>query len=153
MLGCLSRGEADLVVATIGITPERAALVDFRRPYFHTAIAVVVRGDSSAPRRFEELAGRSVGASRGTTSERALLAALPDALPVLDRPAGVGWEDLLLDGQIDAACMDGPDATRLVREHAGTLRRLQPDLAEERYAIAVAKGSATLVAAINRTIE
>ena len=74
-------------------------------------------------------------------------------LILLDREEDVSWEMMLLDGSIDAACMDGPDAERLAATHEGSLWRLPETLAEEHYACAVALGNDTLLASVNRTIE
>ena len=144
----LEEGGADVVIATTGITPERAERVLFSRPYYRTEISVVMRVGVEEPQTLSALSGLSVGASRGTTSERALLASLPAAIPLLDRKEDQSLRQMLLDRSIDAACMDGPDALRLVEQNAGTLRRLDA-LASERYAIAVGLENAALLARIN----
>ena len=72
LLDTVAGGEAEIVIATTGITPERAERVAFSLPYFRTAICVVVRVGEQEPTRLSQLSDRPVGASRGTTSERAL---------------------------------------------------------------------------------
>ncbi len=149
LLTVVSNGEADLAIATMGITPERSRIVDFSRPYYRTEIAVVVRAGDNDPTSLSDLAARPVGAARGTTSDRAVRLRLPDAVLVLDRKEEESFRDLLLDGRIDAVCMDRPNAERLVRESPASFRRLEEALAEERYAIAVARGNAALLESIN----
>lgn len=147
LLASIEAGEGDVVCATLGITPERAERVAFSRPYHVTAIAVVVADGPDAPRNLGDLAGARVVAGLGTTSERAVRLRLPEAELVaadeLDRSA----EEALRSGGVDAWVMDGPNADELAA--APGLRRLAQDLAVERYALAFARGRATLVADIN----
>ena len=145
-------GSADIVIATHGITPERAERVAFTRPYYRTAICAVVRTGAGEPDAPAELAGRPVGASPGTTSERALRTALADAVAVLEREQEASWETMLLDGSIDAAIMDCPDVRELGGYREGSLRRLAEPLAEELYAGAVALDREELLASVNGTI-
>ena len=153
LLDVVSNDEADLIVATLGITPERSRMVDFSRPYYRTEIAVVVRAGADEPGSLSDLSGRRVGAARGTTSERAARNSLPDAVLVLERKDGESFGDMLLDDRIDAVCLDGPNADQLARENPAKLRRLEQALAEERYAIAVARGNESLLESINVFLE
>lgn len=152
LLSAVAAGEGELIAATLGITAERAKLVAFSRPYFQTSIAVVVRAGPGEPASLADLAGERVGASRGTTSEAALLRALPRAVAVLDPEDGLSLEALLRAGSIRAAVMDAPVADRLVRAEPRVLRRLTPDLAEEPYGFAVALAAKDLLATIDRVL-
>ncbi len=149
LLPRLQRGEADVVCATLGITPERGAVVDFTQPYFRTAIAVVVRAGTDEPHELGDLEGRRVYAARGTTSQRALARNLPLAEPVTDRDKVP--EELLRSGAVDALVMDGPAADALVARSGGALERLAQDVDTELYALALPQGS-ELRAAINRVL-
>lgn len=140
LLDAAAAGEVDAVCATLGITEERLVRVDFSEPYYETRIAVIVR-DAGGPRNLAELAakaGARVGASAGTTSERAVKHALPNAtcVPSADAAAIAG----VRDGTLAAAVMDGPAADRRARD-AEDLRVLKTPLADERYALALPKGS------------
>lgn len=152
LLERLEAGEADVVCATLGITPERGQRVTFTRPYFHTAIAVLVR-DEDGPRRLAELAGRRVAASRGTTSQRALERASVGAFPVLDNEKGLASAERLLRREVDAVVMDRPNAERLAAESEGALRVMEDDLAPENYALALPKGSTRLRDRLDRALE
>jgi polar amino acid transport system substrate-binding protein len=149
LLASVAAHDGDVVAATVGITAERAQRVAFSGPYHHTSIAVLVRSGAGEPQTLTALAGKPVGAGRGTTSEDAVRRALPDAVPVLDRKDDRTFEQLLLDRTIAAAVMDAPAADRLVRARGGALVRLAQDLGAERYAFAVARDRADLLAAID----
>jgi len=43
------RGDADLAISAIAMTPEREQLVDFSTPYFDSGLQIMVRAQSDAP--------------------------------------------------------------------------------------------------------
>lgn len=137
LLPSVAAGEVDLVCATLGITPERRQLVRFSRPYYLTELAVVVRAGPGEPKGFTDLAGRRVGASPGTTSERALKLRLPEALPELGSSKNTPLAERLLSGELDAYVLDGPNADALVENSTGRLVRLPEALETESYALAL----------------
>lgn len=145
LLPAAREGRVDVVCATLGVTPEREETVDFSVPYFRTQLAVVVADGPTAPTSLANLSGRRVGAGLGTTSERALRQALPQALPVLENKAGLPALERLLSGAVDALVMDGPAADTLVAAAPGRLHRLQETLGPEHYALVLPPGSALRV--------
>ena len=146
LLPAAARGEAEVVCATLGVTPERERQVAFSRPYFVTSIAVVVRSGEGEPRRLGDLSGRRVAAAAGTTSERALRQRLPDCTPVLENEAQLSAAERLLAGEVDALVMDAPNAEALVREGAGRMQRLDESLAVESYALALPRSERATLA-------
>lgn len=151
LLDAVEAGEADLACATLGITAERAQRVRFTRPYFETEIAVVVRAGEGLEEP-EQLEGSRVYAGAGTTSQRAVLDRLPEALGVWEAKDASSSE-LLLDGAVDAAVMDGPNADALVEGSEGRLERLPVDLDRERYALAVDPERRDLVRQLDTILE
>ncbi len=139
LLPAVEAGEVDAVCATLGITPERSERVGFTRPYFRTAIAVVVRTGPGEPTSMAELAGLRVSGAQGTTAARAVLTHLPDALAVTSGPKDSPTRERLLSAAIDAAVMDGPAADALVAGADGRLARLPRALDAENYGIALPK--------------
>ena len=143
LIETVASGGADLACATLGITEERARRVRFTEPYFETQIAVVVRAGEGW-REPEQLRIARVYAGAGTTSQAAVQALLPDAEGVWEAK-DTSAEQLLADGEVDAAVMDGPNADALVEGAEGRLKRLPTDLESERYALAVDPARADLV--------
>ena len=144
LLPAAERGEVDVVCATLGITAERAQRVLFSEPYFDTSITVVVRTGAGEPTALADLDGRPVAAAAGTTSEEALLRDLPGARGVLENKQQLATAERLYAGEVDGAVMDAPAADALVAASAGRLVRLAPDLARERYALALPPGHGEL---------
>ena len=145
--------EVDVVCATLGITPEREERIAFSRPYFETAIAVVVRSGSGEPRALAELGGLRVSAASGTTSERAVLRHLEHAIGVFENKRGLPTTQRLLSREVDAAVMDGLAADDLVRANPGMLLRLTQNLDRERYALALPQHFRLLRERLNRALE
>ena len=67
MIPAVRRGEADAVWCGQGMTAERAALVDFTRPYAVFNETLIVRADDPA-RAPEQLAGYRIGAIANSTN-------------------------------------------------------------------------------------
>jgi polar amino acid transport system substrate-binding protein len=152
LLPAVEAGRVDVVCATLGHTPERAARVEMTRPYYTTEIAVVVRTGEGEPASLAALAGRPVSAARGTTSERAVHRRLPDAVGVFENKTGLPTAERLLGGEVDAAVMDGPAADVLVATSEGRLTRLASPLDEERYVLALQLGDATTRRALDTAL-
>ena len=66
----LQSGKADLIVADITITPERAQVINFSVPYFVTGQQFLVPAKS--PDKLDEYSKARIGAVKGTTGEQAL---------------------------------------------------------------------------------
>ena len=152
LLPAVQASTVDVICATMGITTEREALVDFSDPYYSTAIEVVVRRGPGEPRRWADLDGRKVGAGQGTTSERAVRRVLPQALGVYENKSQQGAYERLIQGTVDGLAMDGPNALELVRQHGDELTLLLTPLASERYGLVVGSGQVTLRSALNRAL-
>ena len=64
----LQSGKADLIVADITITPERAQVIDFSTPYFVTGQQFLVPAKS--PDKLDDYSKARIGAVKGTTGNR-----------------------------------------------------------------------------------
>src|SRR5207237_9886811 len=67
LIPSLERGDFDVALNGIEVTPARRARVAFTRPYYAFAETLVVRrGDASGARGLEDLRGRRVGTLEGS---------------------------------------------------------------------------------------
>ncbi len=153
LLDAVERGAIDAVVATLGITPARTERVPFTRPYYVTGIAVLVRAGDGEPQSLADLAGKHISAGRGTTSESAARSELPRAILAEPSDKGDNAFERLFAGDVDAIVLDGPNAAAIVAEHPDRVRRLQPDLAEERYGIPVRPDAPDLLRALDEALR
>lgn len=154
----LDSGDIDCVLATFTITDERKQSWDFTTPYYTDHVTVLVE-DASGIKTLADLKGKLVGVSSGSTSARALTAAMIDA-GVLD---GTGfdkdtfdpatWKDgisfqqfddypgistALAAGQVDAFCVD--KSILAVYKTEGR-SYIADEFAPQEYGIATKKGS------------
>jgi polar amino acid transport system substrate-binding protein len=153
LIDAVASGKVDIVCATLGITPERQAIVAFSNPYFKTEIAVVVSRANGAPRSLADLAGKRVAGGAGTTSERAIKRHLPDAIGVFENKDDASSIERLAGGEVDAIVMDAPAARNLVAANPDDITILDEALDSEHYALALNRGNVWLLDAVNRELS
>src|SRR5216684_1107593 len=66
----LERGEYDVVINGLEITPERAEKIHFSTPYFYSTLTITTRADYKRVQRADDLRGLTVGVLRVTFAER-----------------------------------------------------------------------------------
>lgn len=137
----LQSGDADLIIASFSITPDRMAEIDFVGPYLTTVQGFLVHADSGI-RTHDDLAGRRVCTWDGTTS-RVALAEMPDTVSVGGTDAAECVQKLR-DGQVDAVSTDQVLLYGFAQQEAGEDGlRVVPGLtvgAPQHYGIGLAKG-------------
>ena len=102
----LTTGKVDLIVGTVGITPERAKTVLFSIPY--SAIEIAVFGPKGkAITKMEDLKGLRIGVARGTVQDVILTRALGSSARMLRFDDTPGTYEALLTGQVDAVAETG----------------------------------------------
>lgn len=65
----LQTGKCDIVVSSLSVTPEREKVIDFSLPYAHI-LSVVVGPKGETIKGFDDLAGKRVATTRGTTNDK-----------------------------------------------------------------------------------
>ncbi|WP_117236764.1 ABC transporter substrate-binding protein [Thermus sediminis] len=146
----LGQGRFDFVIASHGITEERARAVDFANPHYCTGGILVSR--KGGPKTLGDLRGRVVGVQIGTTYMEAAQR-IPGIRQVRTYQRDPDALQDLLAGRIDTWITDRFVAKEAIRE-----RRLEGTLEvgelvfQERVAMAVAKGNRSLLEALNRAL-
>jgi polar amino acid transport system substrate-binding protein len=64
----LQTGKADIAISTLSVTPERAKVIDFSRPYAVLQSVIGARTNQSI-HSLDDLKGKSVSVTRGTTQD------------------------------------------------------------------------------------
>ena len=147
----LQSGKADLIVADLTNTPERAKVVDFSYTYFISGQQVLVPAGSSD--KLADYATARVGAVKGTTEENQLKALFPNV-------KAISYDDLpqafqaLRSNNVQAITQDGSiliDA--LARSQDKARFKILPDfLSNEQIGIGVKKGEKAVLDLINSTL-
>ena len=119
LIPSLERGEIDLAISGMTMTPERNARVAFAGPYFVSGMSVLARAraitDVEDPRALD-LPGRRYAAVAASTSARFISDVLPQAqlVTVADYDAGV---QQVIEGRVDALFADGLACSVAVWRH------------------------------------
>lgn len=158
----LENGEADLALAAITVTEDRADAMEFSEPYCESSQYIVVKEDNDDVKSIDDLAGYTVGVHLGTTGD--FLISDEVNMGVL---AGSGasvqqYKDLTIAamglnaGDVQAVVCDRQLAENLCTVNDG-LKCFEAVYADgsstqEEYAVAAAKGETDLIAKVNEII-
>jgi polar amino acid transport system substrate-binding protein len=145
----LERGNYDLAMNGLEITPERERRVLMSRPYYAYTLQLVVRKDEQRIRSIADLRGKSVGTMAGTSAD----ALLKNIGGVDIRSYAQTWpfDDVAL-GRIDGAFMDTPIIAYYAKPDS-RLRYAGPPEGGGFYGIAMRKDDGELKKAVDAVIE
>lgn len=143
-------GRVDLLAATLTVNCTRREEVDFSAVYYEAGQRILVnRG--SAVTSLNDLRGRRVCASRGSTSLTTILAAASKPIPVATNTE-TDCLMLLQLGEVDAVSTDDTLLAGMVAQDPRTVV-VGPRFTEEPYAVAINKGAPDLVRFVNAVLE
>ncbi|WP_213991838.1 ABC transporter substrate-binding protein [Sodalis sp. dw_96] len=147
----LQSGKADIIVADITITPERAKVIDFSIPYFVTGQQFLV--PAASPDKLNDYANARIGAVKGTTGEQELHNRFPNArvLSYDDIPLALS---ALRSGNVQAITQDSTILTGLLDGAPDKAKyKVLPELlSKEEIGVGVKKGETTLLTFVNNEL-
>ncbi len=141
----------DLICGSMAITEERLKAIDFSNPYYRSGAQLFVEEGSSLESA-DELAGRKVGVTLGTTYEEWVRKNIPDA----EVRTYKGVPEMILEvatGRLDGFITDRIVGSMAIDEKNAPIKMVGPLLYEERMGIALRQGSPELKAAINKALS
>lgn len=134
-------GEADMVISTVTITPQRQEIVEFSIPYDVAGQAVLVKSNSSI-KSMSDLAGQTVGVIFGTTAEKNMKIMVPTANLRGFRTYPDAYKALKA-GRINAITSDDTILSRFILDDS-TVKLLPKRYSSEPYGVAFKKGPTTV---------
>ncbi len=143
----LQSGQVDLLVASLGISPERAEQVDFSQPY--AGIEIFVFGDTSVEvADAADLAGKNIGVARASTQDVAVTAIAPEGTNIQRFDDDASAVQALLSGQVP---LIGVSNVVIAQIQATAPDRFDQkfSLRQQVQGIAVRKGSEALLAYVD----
>jgi polar amino acid transport system substrate-binding protein len=150
----LNAKRVDLLIATLGITPERARVVDFSQPYRWGASGLLVKKDSPI-RKLDDVQGHTVVMLRGTTQALWFDANMPN-LETLRLNAASDALQALQQGRADAYSHDAATLV-VIAARDPALRLVNEPYAVSEAAVGLRKNEAEwkswVDAALNRMKE
>ena len=147
----LTSAKVDVILANFTVTPERAEVVDFALPYMKVALGVV-SPDAALITSIEELRGKKLIVSKGTTAETWFTANEPD-VELLKFDTYTETFNALLDGRGDALSTDNTEVLAWAIENPGFTVGIESLGSLDTIAPAVQKGNDTVLTYINDEIK
>jgi His/Glu/Gln/Arg/opine family amino acid ABC transporter permease subunit len=146
----LERGNYDVVVSGLEITPDRAQVVHFSRPYYVTFEQLTVRSETNDIQSLEDCRGKRVGTLKGSLAQRMLEAR--EGVIVLSYDGQINAYEDLANGRLDAVLMDHIIALYNVTPMP-QLKMVGAPIGRLEYGIAVRKEDAALLEQLNGALE
>lgn len=147
----LQSNQVDLLVASLGITEERAKNVDFSEPYAGISIGVFGATDVAVSKP-EDLSGKTIGVARASTQDTAVTKIAPQDAKIQRFDDDASAVQALLSGQVELIGVSNVVATQIETAAPGRFdQKIQ--LSQQVQGIAVRKGSSELLTAVNQFIE
>lgn len=148
LIPALQAKEIDVAINDITITDDRKQSVDFSKPYYIAGLGVVVRSDNDTIYTAEDLQGKTLGVSIGSTGEEAARK-IPGANVRVFNAINEAFLEVQ-NGGVDAVVNDIPTNEYYV-SHAGNknVRTAEVALTKEDLGIAVLKGNTELLTKID----
>jgi polar amino acid transport system substrate-binding protein len=150
LIPALERGDFDMVMNGIEVTPQRQARILFSIPYYVYTEQLVVRKDETRIQGLSDLKGKKVGTLSGAVAQDMLQGVGGVDVKIYTGQAEP-YKDLGL-GRIDAVLLDLPIAAYYARPDP-KLRYEGAPVGEGLYAIAFRKGDTDLKRAIDKILD
>lgn len=147
----LESGKVDIILANFTVTDERAEQVDFALPYMKVALGVV-SPDKALIEKAEDLNGKTLIVTKGTTAETYFSENYPD-VKLLKFDQYTEAYNALLDGRGDAFSTDNTEVLAWAIQNKGFSVGIESLGNIDTIAPAVTKGNTTLLEWINGEIE
>lgn len=147
----LTSAKVDIILANFTVTPARAEVVDFALPYMKVALGVV-SPDSALITTAEQLAGKTLIVSKGTTAETYFAENHPE-VRLLKFDTYTEAFNALLDGRGDALSTDNTEVLAWALENPGFTVGIESLGSLDTIAPALQKGNDTVRAYIDEEIK
>ena len=143
-------GKADLGVAGISYSQERAKQVDFSVDYTTSRQVIIVRKDSSI-KNVDDIKDKKIAVQLGSVADMYVTEEYSSKNIVRQKKFLSAIQDLK-DRKVDCVVMDELPAKEMVIQN-NDIKMLDDVLAEDSYGIVVNKGNEELLEVVNRVIE
>jgi len=150
LVPALMRGDSDIAMNGIEITPRREKEVLFSKPYYIFTEQLVVRKDEEAIQGVDDLKGKKVGTLSGTVAQDILMNTGGVDVKIYAGQVEP-YEDLAI-GRLDAVLLDLPIAAYYAKPNP-KLKYAGPPVGEGFYAIAIRKGDEDLKKRIDEILD
>jgi polar amino acid transport system substrate-binding protein len=144
----LLTNKVDVLIATFGITPERAKQVQFSIPYSSIDILVLADKDQKVTSP-AELSGKRVAVTRASTQDTALSAAAPKDAQLMRFDDDATAAQALLSGQVDAMGVSSVVAAQIQKQNPAKGYEVKFVMRRQPNGVAIRRGQADLLQWVN----
>jgi glutamate transport system substrate-binding protein len=148
----IETGKVDVVVETYSITDERKRVVSFAGPYYVAGQDMLVAKSDTSIKSVEDLNGKTVCAITGTTTERNVKDAAPNAKVVNFEGANTCIEGVK-DGRFPVYVDDDVTLIGNVEQNPDQLKMVGAPFTKEPYGIGLKKDDDTFRSFLNDLLE
>jgi glutamate transport system substrate-binding protein len=151
----LQTGQADLIVSTFSITPERQQQIDFAGPYFIAHQDLLVRRNDTEITGPDTLDGKNLCSVPGTTSAAYVTSHYLGNIKLIERPRFSDCVTALANSEVDAVTTDDVILAGFAAEpqYQGKLKVVGKGFSDEVYGIGIKKGDTALVDKVNAALK
>lgn len=147
----LLSGQVDILVASLGITPERAKSVEFSEPY--AAITIAVYGnDNVNVAKPEDLAGKTIAVARASTQDTAVTKVAPPSATIRRFDSDAAALQALMSGQVPLIGCSNVCYLTIQKLAPGKYNK-KFELSSQVQGIAVKPGEQKLLTRVNQFID
>lgn len=143
-------GKADLGVAGISYSEERAKQVDFSNNYTSSKQVVIVRNNSPI-NNIDDIKNQKIAVQLGSVAD-IYVSEMYNSKNIIRQKKYLAAIQDLKDQKVDCVVMDELPAKEIVKQNSD-IRILNSILAEDNYGIIVDKGNTELLETVNKVIE
>jgi polar amino acid transport system substrate-binding protein len=147
----LLSGQVDLLVASLGITPERAKSVDFSEPYAAITIGVYGKDDVKVSKA-EDLAGKTIAVARASTQDTAVTKVAPQSATIRRFDSDAAALQALISGQVPLIGCSNVCYVTIQKLAPGKFSK-KFELSSQVQGIAVKPGEQQLLGWVNQFID
>ena len=141
IISALQTGRVDGAIAAITITSDREETMDFSHAYYDSGLMLMVRADNDEIQGIDDLDGKTLAVTTGTTSDDYAEENLPDTeLTRFPRAEQAYLE--VRSGRVDAALHDTPNVLYYIDTAGdGDVKAVGENLEAQSYAMAFPRDS------------
>ncbi|WNL38338.1 transporter substrate-binding domain-containing protein [Halomonas sp. PAMB 3232] len=148
----LQTGQADLVISSLGKNPEREAAIDFSDAYAPFFLGVFSADPDERLDTPKELAGMTIGATRGAVEDMELSNIAPDSTTIQRFEDNATTISAFLSGQVDYVATGNLVAAEIAERNSNRAPSLIYQLKDSPCYVGMNKNEPALKAEVNRLI-
>ena len=148
----LTTGKVDLVISSLGKNPERAAVIDFSKPYAPFYLAVFGPAETKID-SIDAIAGKTISVTRGSIEDMELSAVAPKGATIKRFEDNNSTIAAYLAGQTDLIASGNVVMVAISEKNPKRIPELKVKLKDSPVYVGVNKGQPELLAKVNEILE